>query len=116
MRQVIRFNPDGIARVRAGQTKPAAALRANKSPEKPPSGGRHGKSPDVFRARHHKLAEERVQIWHVQASLALSEEGRFHHGTAARIPVLPDAIKSDMVLEILADTGQMFDDRDAQAM
>src|SRR5215467_12627185 len=116
MRQVIRFNPDCIARVRAAQTKPAPALRTNKSPEQPPSAGRHGKSPNVFRARHHKLAEKRVQIRCVHASVALREEGRVHHGTTAWLPVLPDTIKPDMVLKILTDTGQVLQDRDAYAM
>src|SRR5215467_2171663 len=115
MRQMIRFNPDCIARVRAAQTKPAPALRTNDSPEKTPSGGRHGKSPGVFRARHHKLAEERVQIRRVDARVALREEGRVYHGTTTWLPALPDTIKSNMILEVLTDTGQMLHDRDACA-
>src|SRR5262245_42332792 len=116
MRHVIRVNPDCIARVRAAQTKPAPALRTNKSPEKPPSAGRHGKSPGVFRARHHKLAENRVQIRRVNASGALRKEGRIHHGATAWLPVLPDTIKPDMVLKIPTDTGQVLHDRDAYTM
>src|SRR5262245_62362643 len=116
MRQVIRVNPDCIVRFRPAQTKAPPAFRTRESPEKPPPRGRHGKSPNVFRARHHKLAEKRVQIRCVHASVALREEGRVHHGTTAWLPVLPDTIKPDMVLKILTDTGQVLQDRDAYAM
>ena len=115
MRQVIRFNADCISRVRAAQTKPAPALRTSESPEKPPPGGWQSKSLAVFRTRHHKFGKERMQIRSVQAGVTLREEGSVHHSTTAWLPVLPDAIKPDMVLEILADAGQMLHDRDTHA-
>src|SRR5262245_60394787 len=116
MRQVIRVNPDCIVRFRPAQTKAPPAFRTRESPEKPPPRGRHGKAPGVFRARHHKLSEKRVQIRRVHASVALREESRVHHSTAAWLAILPDTIKPEMVLKILTDTGQMLHKRDAYAM
>src|ERR1700722_2771978 len=116
MRQVIRFNEDCIARVRTAQTKPTPALRTSESPEKSAPGGWQSKSLAVFRTRHHKFRKERMQIRSVQAGVTLREEGRVHHSTTAWLPVLPAAIKPDMVLKILADTWQMLHDRDTHAI
>src|SRR5215472_3998848 len=116
MRQVIRFNPNCIARVRAVQTKPAPALRTDDSPEKPPTRGGQGNSLNVFRTRHHKFGEKRVQIGRVHPRVTLREKRCVHHSTAALLPALPNAIESDMILKISADTRQMLHDRYAYAM
>src|SRR5215469_13203806 len=96
----------------------ASALGSDDASKQLPTTLRQAKPCGILGTRYGNFSQARLDVRALHRRRALPKVGRLAHVVVwgERLLILPDGVHTRMVLQVLPDTRQMLDDRDAQAL